>query len=125
MVNNQKKLVWSTFDTADWDLVVEEVAGHVLGIRRKEIRGQTQNTKAVSPESPGLDEDPFIVGSVGFTYGTFKQGATNWSHVNTMTDASLYPAMNRPKSYLVRLPCFKARVLIGFIGFIHITSGSN
>jgi len=97
MRDNEGKLVWATFDAADWALVVEETAGKMLGIRQKGGRGK--GGCAASSESAALDEDPFIVGNVGLTYGTFKNGTAEWSHVR-VDNSSCYPGINRPKTYL-------------------------
>ena len=106
------KLVWATFDPADWDLIMKKVAGAemILGIRQKCVQGKGGQT--TSSKSSDLDEDPFVVGSIGLSYGTFKEGTTEWSHVEVY-NTSPSPQMNRPKSYLVCLLILKAAYFIG------------
>ena len=107
VTNNEGKQVWSAFDATTWAFVMEETAGKMLGIRQK---------------IAAIDEEPFITGVVGLTYGTFKDGATKW--VSVKVDApTCSPRINRPKTFFVSvvtlvyfythtLPCIRKRLIL-------------
>ncbi|KJA20537.1 hypothetical protein HYPSUDRAFT_68407 [Hypholoma sublateritium FD-334 SS-4] len=95
--DHENKLVWATFDAADWDRVVEElIGGEMLGIRKRRALGK--EGQPGSTDIPSLDEEPFVVGNVGLSYGIFQNGTIIWSPVQAQ-DAFLSPQIKRPKSY--------------------------
>ena len=107
VTNNEGKQVWSAFDATTWAFVMEETAGKMVGIRQKIV---------------AIDEEPFVTGVVGLTYGTFKDGATKW--VSVKVDApTCSPRINRPKTFFVSvvtlvyfythtLPCIRKRLIL-------------